>query len=571
MYRFFHNQNFFTKGYSARIFKSDFSAGLLLAIVVIPQAMAYSLLAGLPPVHGLYAAMVGSVIYALGGTSKHLEVGPTAIEAMLTASAISLVVPEGLSVLSTLALITITIGGIQLLIGLFRWGFLVDFISSPVLSGFTSGVAILIIINQIKHIFNVPLENCRTVTGFFRQIELLGTSHSFTVLISFISIGLLILSRVRKMKFPLPIVIVFAGLILSFLLDWEGRGVKVLGDIPSGLPSFVIPVFSFDKWIEILRISATIALISLITASANAKRIRTKDKSYDLDADQDIKTLGLANIVGSFLSCFPVSGSFSRTVINFEFGAQTQASNLVKSFFIFLVLCFFSSYFYALPISILSAFIIVSIWGIIDAQKAKDLFYKNYNDFCLLMIAFLSTLLFGVTSGIVVGIILSIGSVIIRSSQPHIAILERVTGTNYFRNINRFEDTDKSPKTLMVRVDHHLYYLNANYFKGYVLRNLKERTLTEKLIIHAGGVASVDSTAMEVIEEILEFCTKRNIRMCFSNCVGPVRDAFDNYGLFDSIGKENFFLNIKDAYECEDFQNISSIAIQSNSKNKKPK
>ena len=538
------------KNYNKNWLNGDISAGLTVGVMLIPQGMAYSMLAGLPPIYGLYAVTIPLIVYALLGTSRQLAVGPVAMVSLLIASGVGKLAEAGSDQYINYAiLLAFLVGMIQLLMGVLRLGFLVNFLAHPVIAGFTSAAAIIIGLSQFKHLLGIKVSGEKFTEIFSQIIQQIGQTHFLTFAIGLVAI--LILLAVKKIHklIPGPLVVVLMGIFTVIGFGLADQGVKIVGEIPGGLPSFSL--FSFDMTSAqlLLPTAFTIAFVGFMESIAVAKAIQAKHKDYELVPNQELIALGAANLAGSVFKSFPVTGGFSRTAVNDQAGAKTGLASIISATLIILTLLFFTSYFYYLPNTVLAAIIIVAVYGLIDFREAKHLFHTDKTDFHLFIASAFGTLLLGIEEGILLGVVLSLGVLIYRVSYPHFAELGVVNNGNGFKNILRFKDAHVQDEILMMRFDAQLYFANANYFHDKVIKTIQLRHQPQFFILDASPISAIDSSAMHVLSDMVVDLRKSGITFLLANAIGPVRDSLEKGGLNDIIGKEHQFLTLKAAYD----------------------
>jgi sulfate permease, SulP family len=532
----------------------DLAAGLTVGIMLIPQGMAYSMLAGLAPIHGLYAVTVPLLLYAIFGTSRQLAVGPVAMVSLLTAASIGALQPssaeEYLYFTLTLAFL---VGLIQFGMGALRLGFIVNFLSHPVINGFTSAAAIIIGLSQVKHLFKIDLPNSEHIHEMIINIvHLVGDLHWLTFGIGVLGIIIIKYGKRIHRAFPAPLVAVVVGILLVWGLDLTNSGVAVLGDVPSGLPSLSSPSFDFSVWTVLLPVAFAISMVGFAESYAVAKTIHGKHKDYKLDANQELIGLGMANFGAAFFQGYPVTGGFSRTAVNNQAGAKTALASIISAALIVLTLLFFTGLFYNLPKSILAAVVLVAVSGLIDYKTPIALWKKDKVDFTMLMATFIITGTLGIEIGIVSGMLLSLIVVIYRASNPHMAVLGRVPGTNYFRNITRFEKLEQREDVLMLRIDGPIYFANLSFIKRKIDGWLAEKKTIKSLVLNFESIPSVDSSGAHELEDWVKEWKSQGIRVCLSGVRGPVRDFLFNWHVFEEIGEENLFPDDASALEALD-------------------
>ncbi|QKS71627.1 sodium-independent anion transporter [Paenalkalicoccus suaedae] len=395
-----------TNHYLKHEFRSDLQAGLIVAVMLVPQGMAYALLAGMPPITGLYASIIPILIYAMIGTSRQLAVGPVAVVSLLVFAGVSQLAEPGSSEFVSYAiLLMMMVGVIQVVMGVIRLGGLASFIPHAVISGFTSAAAIVIAFSQLKHVFGVSVPSeaspLQTITHIFMQLP---NSQVITFSIALGSVALLLILKKIAPAFPAPLLVVIVTVLLVSGFNLAERGVSIIGDVPAGLPSLLIPTITIDAMLLLLPTALTISFIGFMESYAMAKVIAQKE-SYSIKPNRELIGLGAANVGGSFFGAFPVTGGFSRSAVNYEAGAKTKFAGVITAMLIALTLVFFTSYFYYLPNAVLAAIVLVAVYKLIDYSEAAHLFSYNRIDFALWMITFLATLVISVEIGLVTGII----------------------------------------------------------------------------------------------------------------------------------------------------------------------
>ena len=516
--------------------KSDIVAGLTVAVMVVPQGMAYAALASLTPEIGLYSCIIPILTYAILGTSRQLAVGPVAMVALLTAAGLSPLQDPAedpvryQQLASTLAFL---VGVFQAGMGFFRLEFIARFLPHPVLSGFTSAAAIVIGSSQLKDVFRLNLERSEKLHeilgSFFREA---GHSHSLTMVVAFTSIIALVLTRYAKKRhrslkrLPEALFLVVFWILVSHYDDFAGKGVKVIGKVPSGFPS---P--GGILWGEIGSLvgpALSISLVGFLESFAVAKTIAEKE-GYQMSARRELIGLGLCNVAGAFFKCMPVTGGFSRSAVNYQAGAKSTFASIVTAIGLIVTVLVLTPLFTDLPKPILSAIIIVAVSTLVDFGEFAHLWATDKRDFLLVLCAFLCTLFWGLLEGILVSAALAIAMLVQRVADPHSAVLVKVSDDPpVFRNRERFPDGEPVPGTLIYRMDAPLFYANADSFKDDITV-LGEGSRV--IIIHGGPTPHVDSSGVAVLAQLRRRCVARGKRLLMCECNGPVRDALRNAGI----------------------------------------
>jgi SulP family sulfate permease len=552
--------------YKRSYLSGDLFAGLTVGIMLIPQGMAYALIAGLPPVYGLYASIVPQIIYAIFGTSRQLSVAPVAMDSLLVAAGISVLATEGTDAYIGFAiLLAFFMGAFQLLLGVFRMGFITNLLSKPVISGFTSAAAIIIGINQLKYLLGTEIEKSNRVYEIlWNAIQKIDETHLITLLIGIG--GIVLIKGVKKIHNSIPgaLIAVIFGTAIVYFLQLNSAGVDIVKSIPEGLPPFRVPQFELGQISELIPLALTISVVAFMEAFSVAKAIEAKRKDYKVIANQELIGLGAANLVGSFFQSYPVTGGFSRSAVNHQSGANTPLASIFSAILIGLTLLFLTPFFYYLPTAILASVIMVAVSSLIDFAYAKKLWQENKIEFGLLLVTFLITLNFSMVPGIVSGVVLSILILLYRAAYPHIAQLGRLKGQSEFRNIKRFRDLEVWEDKAILRVDAPLTFINIQNIKDYIETLLEENPKINEVILDASAISQVDASAAQGIADLLETLQEKKIQLLLSDVIGPVRDTLHRTGLLSIIGEENIYLTLNDAINASpngDYQ-YRDIALQ---------
>lgn len=529
----------------------DISAGITVGIMLIPQGMAYAMIAGLPPVYGLYAALLPQVIYALLGTSRQLAVGPVAMDSLLVASGLGALSLSGIDDYIAMAIfLSLFMGSIQLLLGLLNIGFLVNFLSRPVISGFTSAAAIIIGMSQLKHLLGTEIERSNQVHILLQNAWFtLENTNFITLTIGLTAMVIIKLTKRFIPKIPGALAVVVIGVLVVYFGQLHEMGVSIVGVVPQGLPSFALPRVETFRIAELTPTALTLALIAFMEAISVAKAVEERHHEYEVNANQELVALGAANIVGSLFQSYPTTGGFSRTAVNDQAGAKTGISPLISAVIVGLTLLFLTPLFYYLPKAVLAAIIMVAVFGLIDVTYPKRLYGQRKDEFMLLVATFIITLTVGITQGIFVGVLISLVLLLYRISRPHMAVLGKVKGTEYYRNINRFSnDTEQFPGLLIVRFDAQLFFGNAEFFRKEMLKAIaNNKPETKAVILDALPVNYIDSSAAHQLKQLIEELEGRGVAFLIARVIGPARDIIYHSDLHEVIDEQNMFASIHEA------------------------
>ncbi|MGZ4978523.1 MAG: SulP family inorganic anion transporter [Methylobacter sp.] len=549
------------KSYTRQEFNSDLFAGIITAILLVPQGIAYAILAGLPPQLGLYASILPPVLYALFGTSRTLSVGPASIAAIMIAGALTS--PEvsalGNPVQSALIL-SAESGIILLLMALLRMGGLVNFISHPVLTGFTSGASLLIIANQLPQLFGLKAPSC--------GIDLICYGHYLsgiaptTMAIGLTALGLLIffgkpLIHTLKqigMQPALITAISKCGPLLTIMLTTLAVGyfdltvqhhVAVVGQVPAGLPALRFDFLAIEKWSVLLPYSGFITLIAYVESVAIAK-VTANLRAEKIAPNQELIALGIANLSAAISGGMPVAGGFSRTMVNFAAGARTQMAMLIAAAILALAVIFFSPWFENIPKAALAAIILVAITPLVKLKDIAITWRYDRGDGIAELATLLGVLVYGIEEGITLGIILTLVSHMRKTSQPHIAVVGRIPGTEHYRNIKR-HSVETWGHLLLLRVDESITFANINYIEEFIKSELRRQPDIKHIVLIFTSVSDIDTTALEVLENLNHTLQAAQITLHISEAKGPVLDKLEKTDFIRQLQPGKAFFHTADA------------------------
>jgi len=533
----------------------DLPAGLTVGVMLIPQGMAYAMIAGLPVVYGLYAALVPQMVYAFMGTSRQLAVGPVAMDSLLVAAGLAAMAAAGSDRYIELALLlALMMGTIQLILGTLRLGFLAHFISKPVISGFTSAAALIIGLNQVPHLTGIGLPRSARLhillSGF---VDGLPAIHGPTVLLGFIGMAALVALRKGVPKAPASLMLVILAIAFGALMPWSGFDIRTVGTVPSGLPGFHVPEWDVDTVRTLFPLAATIALVAFMEAYSVAQAVAQKRGDHEVDANQELRALGTANAIGSLFGAYPTTGGFSRTAVNDRAGAVSGMSSLISAGVVALALTFLTPMFRHLPDAVLGAIIVVAVAGLFDVTTFPRLWRSHRDEAVLLLVTFGLTAFGGMVIGIASGVILGLALTLFRTTRPHTAELGAIGGV--YRNINRFPGATKARGTLIVRYDGPLNYASQAHFKGFILTRMAirrgEGDPIETVVLSAESIPYLDATGSEMLNTLLDELHGAGITFKVAGAIGPVRDVMENAGLMERIGRPRFHTSIHAALGIE--------------------
>jgi SulP family sulfate permease len=518
----------------------DIIAGLTTAVMLVPQAMGYALLAGLPPIHGLYASVAPILFYAIFGTSRHLAVGPVAMDSILVAGAVGAIAELGTDhYILIAAALGIMVGAIQAGLGFLRAGFLVNFLSRPVVAGFTAAAALIIAASQLGNLLGVQLPRTHHVHRVVWEALQRVSDWSWpTLAIGVASIAALVLAKKRIPRFPTALAVVVVATCFVWVLGLADQGVAVVGQVPAGLPGLSIPSVDPSILVGLIPAAATIALVSFMEA-ISVGRTFAQQFRYDIYPNRELIALGFANLTGGVTGGYPVAGGFSRTAVNARAGARTQLAALITCAVVVVTLLVLTSAFYNLPKAALSAIIVAAVVGLIDVQGAREVFRVKRTDFYLLVLTFFATLSLGIQWGILVGIGASLLLFLVRTTRPHFAVLGRIPESQTYLNAARHPQAETIPGIILVRIDAQFYFGNVSFLKETVRKLIDEcESPVRYFVLEAAGVNGLDSAAAATLAELDEELAARGVKLVLTRIKGPVRDVLHRTGLLEKLAAE---------------------------------
>lgn len=526
------------RGYGGANARADLTAGLTIAAMLVPQAMAYALLAGLPPEVGLYASTLPLLVYALFGTSRQLAVGPVAIVSLLTASALAPMATEGTDAyLGAAALLALMVGIVHLVVGVARLGFLVNFLSHSVLVGFTSAAAIIIGFSQVKHVLGISVARQEGFVGTVREVSRnIGDVHWPTLMVGLASLTTLFALKRWARRAPAALVVVVGSIVAGEVLDLESRGVRAVGDIPNSLPTFGIPSTQVSLVGDLVVSALVITLVGFMESIAVAK-VYARRHGYEVEPNQELVGLGAANVAAGVFGGYPVTGGFSRTAVNDAAGARTPMASVFTALLVLVTIAALTPLLSSLPNAALGSIILVAVLGLIDAAEVRHIARVKRTDLIGLGAGFGATLALGIELGIAVAVVASMLVVFARMSTPHTARLGHVAGTTSYRNVNRFPEALVLPGVRIVRIDAALSFVNAERIKR-VLRT-EAAELSEEpraLVLDASGIGDIDATGAEMLAELLPTLGDAGVAFHLADAKGPVRDVLHRAGIWTQLG-----------------------------------
>lgn len=526
-----------------KIIKADILAGITVALVLVPQSMAYAQLAGLPPYYGLYASCLPVAIAAFFGSSRQLATGPVAVVSLLTASAIEpLAVSGGEGYFVYAVILAFMVGMVQLILGVVRLGMMVDFLSHPVVTGFTNAAAIIIATSQLSKIFGVDVDRAEYHYQVVWDTLKAGweNPHLFTLLIAIGSLTLMIVLKKYLPKLPNVLIAVIVATLVSWFFDYEANGGRVVGRIPQGLPSFEVPNISWAMIQQMAGVALAIALIGFMEAISIAKAMAVKTRQR-LDANQELIGQGLSNVTSSLFQGYAVSGSFSRSAVNIESGAVTGFSSIVTAILIGITLLFLTPLLYHLPQATLAAIIILAVASLVRVKSFKNIWRIQYQDGIVALVTFILTLLFAphLETGILIGVVLSLGLYVYRTMRPDISLLGRHSDGG-LRDAAKYI-LKVCPQIAIVRFNGPLFFANTGYFHDKVLERVSNQPELRFIIIDAVSMNEIDATGQEMLYELARTLVEQNIEFLFARPPIEVMDTFERSGFASEEWADSFF------------------------------
>ncbi len=565
--------------YQRRWLGGDLTAGLIVTVMLIPQSLAYAMLAGLPPQVGLYASVLPLLAYALLGSSMTLAVGPVAVASLMTASALSPLAPSGSPAYVALAVLLALLSGVLLIAaGLLRLGFLAYFLSHPVISGFISGSAVLITIGQLKSLLGVPLPSGSSIDTLSALAGSLDRINPATAAMGGTALAFLLFARLQLARIltstgmaprladlaarlaPMAVVIAATACVAITRID-HSAGVAIVGAVPSGLPALGLPTPDWTQlgalWLPALLIS----LVGFVESVSVAQSLALK-RGQRIRPDRELLGIGAANLASAISGGYPVTGGFARSVVNFTAGANTPAAGIISAVLMGFVVAGMTGWFHYLPHTVLAATIIVAVTALIDFGTLKEAWHYDRADALSLLLTFAGVLLLGVEEGILLGVALSLAVLVWRSSRPHMAIVGRVPGTEHFRNVDR-QQVETLPGLIALRIDESLYFANAHVLEERVESLLRKHPGTRGILLIMSAVNQLDATALGTLTELENSLASRNICLQLSEVKGPVLDRLRSTPLGQRM-KERIFLSTHQAFLA--FADDSSLLTDASGK-----
>lgn len=533
----------------------DGIAALIVSIMIIPQSLAYAMVAGLPPQIGLYAAMLGLLAYTVFGTSSALSVGPVAVLSLMTAAALGkLAIPDPVTYLAAAAVLAFLSGLVLLLLGLLRLGFMANFISQPVVSAFITASGIIIAFSQLRHLLGIEASGENVVELLLSLATGLPQTNSITVALGVAAMALILFcSRLLK---PLllargaserlattvsrsgPLITAVSMALAAWLMRLDEYGVQLLGVVPSGLPEFHVPALSFELLRNLLGSAVLISIIGFVS-SVSVAQVMAARRRERINLDQELISLGASNMASAFGSGFPIAGGFSRSIVNFQAGAATPAAGAITALLIAIVALVLTPALYWLPRVCLAAIILVAVYPLVDFSILWRSWRYSKSDFIAVFLTLGLTLLIGVEIGLAAGVVASVSIHLYKTSQPNVAVVGRVPGTEHFRNVQRHK-VETFEGLLSIRVDESLYFANSRYLEELIFKLVAKKPNLEHVILMCTAVNEIDLSAVESLNNINQTLDELGIKLHLSEVKGPIMDRLASTGFFMSLTGNNY-------------------------------
>lgn len=538
-------------GYTPAEARGDFVAGVTVGIVLIPQGMAYAVLAGVPPIYGLYASLLPLLVYPLIGTSRHLAVGVNAVSMVIVAAGVSRLAEPGTGAYLGLVLfLTILVGGVMLAMGTLRLGFLAELLSRPVITGFTAAAGLLIVASQSGALLGVEVGSSDRVWVLvleaLRQVEEVRPA---ALAIGGLGIVTIVALRAWRASIPAELLVLVAATAASAAWNFGAKGIDVVGRIPTGLPAPVVPPFSLGAIGELWPTLVSLALVQFLMTVSIGRSFGTRH-GYGIDPNRELVAIGTANLVAGLFRGLPISGSFSRTAVNERAGARTPLANVGAVLVVALTLLFFTPLFRQLPLPALAAIIVVAGASLLDWKELRFLFRAKRSEGWVAGVTFLATLLLGIEEGLLIGVALAVMVVLAWLSRPNVAELGIVPGTQSYRSREAFGDSREIQGVLVVRVDAGLSFFNAAFLKQYLVAAMEDRDRRLRAVVLDGmSVNFLDTTAVASLQDIIQTLREGGVEVYLTGLTRPVREVVRRSGLGDWLGEQRFFMSPHQAVE----------------------
>ena len=535
--------------YGPETLRADATAGLTVGVMLIPQGMAYAVIAGMPPIYGLYAGLIPLLVYPLFGSSRQLALGPVAIDMLIVGASIGALAQAGTERYVALAiLMTAMVGLMQMVMGVMQLGFVANLLSRPVIAGLTAAAALIIGASQLGNLLGLELGQSEYVhVLLWEALQHVGDTHMLTLAVGVVCMALLLLLPRWVPALPEALVVVVGSTLAGWAFDLDQHGVEVIGTIPTGLPGPDVWSTSLSELNSLIPAAVTLALVQFMK-DVSLGRVFASRHGYTIDANRELVGIGAGNFFGSLFQSIPASGSFSRSAVNDEVGAQSPLANVFAAAVIALTLLFLTPLFYYLPVPALAAIIIVAGFGLFDLREIRKLFKARRRDGTIALFTAGVILFVGLQEGILLGIGASMVAVLYRISRPNVAELGHVPGTRRFRDLDRFEQAVRLKDIMVLRVDASFSFANAEYFKDFILeKSEREGRSVEVVVVDGSSINDLDTTAIGALVSVIESLEDMGIELHLTGLIGPVREVVRRSGLHGLLGEDHFHLDTHEA------------------------
>lgn len=538
-------------GINRQTLRADLMAGVTVALVAIPQSLAYAQLAGVPPYYGLYASFLPVIIGALWGSSPALSTGPVAMTSLLTAASVMTLAKFGTDQFYAYVILMALLSGVfQIVLGVARMGVLINFLSYPVLRGFINAAAIIIALAQLPAMLGLKLEHSKHfMIDELHVIEQAAQTHTLSLAFGLGSLVFLFLMKKYLPKLPGVLIVVIITTLISYLVGFEAQGGTVVGTIPQGLPKFSVPPLDWNASMQMLPAAFVIAIISFMEAMSSSKIIAIK-KRIKWDENQELVGQGMAKIAAAFSTGMPVSGSFSRSALNLASGAQTGLASVFSALIVLLTLFLFTPALYHLPKPVLAAIIMMAVFSLIDVQVIKEAWLANIQDGVAAVVTFIATLAFApnIQNGILTGILLSLVLFLFRTMRPAVVLLG-VDEHGALRSAKRHNLPKLHPQVTAIRYDGQIYFANVSYFEESIQFLVSSDPDLKHILVMGDGINGLDASGVDMLKNLLDQLRQNQVGLSFCNLKGTVLSVLERTGLLEKIGRDNIYPSVQQAIQ----------------------
>lgn len=524
--------------------RGDLTAGFTVGVMLIPQVMAYAVLAGVPPIYGLYASLVPLVAYTLLGTCRHLAAGMSAATMVIVAAGLGqLAEPMTAEYVGLAIVLAALVGVTQLAMGVARLGFVANLLSRPVIAGFTSAAAIIIAASQIGGLLGLELPRSQHVhVLFWEAMQNIEAIHYPSLAIGVGGIVAVLLLRRWSAMFPGELAVLAVSAVAAWALELGAGGMELVGSVPGGLPRIALPDVGLGTLEALWPTVIAVALVQFMNV-VSLGRVFSARYRYTIEPNQELVAVGTANLLGSLFQAIPSSASFSRSAVNEQAGARTAASNVVAAALVGLTLLFLTPLFRYLPLPALAAIIMVAAANLLNLRELRELFTTKPSDGVIALFTFAAVLVIGIEEGILLGVTVAVLKIMYRISRPHVAELGHLPATRSFRSLDRFDDSVPIEGILILRVEAGFSFFNAKFFKEYILEKSRQEREIRALVIDGLSINYLDSTAVQALFEVVGTLKEWGVDIHFTGLTGPVRDVVERSGLGELVGENHFHMN----------------------------